>query len=65
MAVLPSTGFPATAPVAEPSLQKLQQFDRDTLPIGRPGDRSYGGRSVIDPTSPLTCDDHGLPLLQG
>jgi hypothetical protein len=51
MAVLPSTGFPATAPVAEPSLQKLQQFDRDTLPIGRPGDRSYGGRSVIDPTS--------------
>jgi hypothetical protein len=53
MAVLPSTGFPATAYPILPSHSdnKLQQFGRDTLPIGRPGDRSYGGRSVIDPTS--------------
>jgi hypothetical protein len=29
----------------------LRQFDPDTLPIGRPGDRGYGGRSAIDPTS--------------
>jgi hypothetical protein len=53
MAVLPSTGFPATAyPILPPhSDNMLRQFDPDTLPIGRPGDRGYGGRSAIDPTS--------------
>lgn len=53
MAVLPSTGFPATAFPALPahSNTQLRQFSHDTLPIGRPGDRTYGGRSVIDPTS--------------
>lgn len=51
MALLPSTGFPATAPAAQPSLQKLQQFDPDTLPIGTPGATGYGGRSVVIPTS--------------
>lgn len=53
MAVLPSTGFPVTAYPALPSFvaNKLRQFDLHTLPIGRPGDRPYGGRSVVDPTS--------------
>lgn len=53
MAVLPSTGFPATAYPILPSHRntRLKQFDLHTLPIGRPGDRSYGGRSVVDPTS--------------
>lgn len=53
MAVLPSTGFPATAYPVLPTFaaNKLRQFDLHTLPIGRPGDRPYGGRSVVDPTS--------------
>jgi len=53
MALLPSTGFPATAYPALPEHRsnKLRQFDVNTLPIGRPGDSSYGGRSVVDPTS--------------
>lgn len=53
MAVLPSTGFPATAyPVLPPyAAIRLRQFDLHTLPIGRPGDRVFGGRSVVDPTS--------------
>ena len=48
MAVLPSTGFPATAYPVLPSHNDnaLRQFDPDTLPIGRPGGRSFGGRST-------------------
>lgn len=53
MAILPITGFPATAYPAMPSYSatKLRQFDVNTLPIGRPGDITYGGRSVVDPIS--------------
>lgn len=50
MAVLTS-GFPATVyPILQPfDDRKIQQFERNTLPIGKPGDRDYGGRSIIDP----------------
>jgi hypothetical protein len=53
MAVLPPTGFPATAYPQLPAYDadRLRQFDPDTLPIGRAGDQGYGGRSVVDPTS--------------
>jgi len=59
MALLPSTGFPETIlPVATiyPLLpihsdSKLRQFDPNTLPVGTPGNASYGGRSMVDPTS--------------
>lgn len=53
MTVLPATGFPATVYPQLPSfeLDRIRQFERGTLPIGRPGDASYGGRSTVDPTS--------------
>lgn len=53
MALIPSTGFPATAYPVLPSFTetKIRQFVPATLPIGNPGDLSYGGRSTVDPIS--------------
>jgi hypothetical protein len=53
MALLPTTGFPATAYPVLPAHRDnaLRQFDPDTLPIGRAGGRGFGGRSAVDPTT--------------
>jgi hypothetical protein len=53
MALLPATGFPATVYPSLPSFSadKIRQFEPRTLPIGIPGDMSYGGRSTIEPTT--------------
>lgn len=51
MAILPPTGFPATAFPSLPSFSrdKIRQFSVHTLSIGLPGQLGFGGISTVNP----------------